>query len=53
MAELSFDSTQDLLRCFGPQYMESVNPDEGNFVNLQKSTAFIAEELIMYERGAS
>ena len=53
LAELWFDNKKDLLKCFGPQYMERVNPDERNFVNLEKSTAFATEEFIVYERGAS
>jgi uncharacterized protein (TIGR02118 family) len=53
MAELWFDSREDLLKCFGTQYMERVHPDESNFVNLEKSTALAAKEFIMYERGAS
>lgn len=50
LAELWFDSKEDLLKCFGAQYMERVHPDEPNFVNLEKSTAFAAQEFIMYER---
>ena len=53
MAELWFDNKEDLLKSFGAQYMERVHPDEANFVNLEKSTAFAAQEFIMFERGAS
>jgi uncharacterized protein (TIGR02118 family) len=53
LAELWFDNKEDLLKSFGSQYMERVNPDEPNFVNLEESTAFIAREFIIYERGAS
>jgi len=53
MAELWFDNSEDLLASFGTQYMERVHPDEPNFVNLEKSTAFAAKEFIMYERDAS
>ena len=51
LAELWFDDKKDLLKSFGPEYVEMVNPDEPNFVNLEESTAFVAREFIMYERG--
>jgi len=53
IAELWFDNKEDLLKSFGDQYMERVHPDEPNFVNLEKSTAFAAKEFIMYEGDAS
>jgi len=51
LAELWFDSTADLLACFGDQYLERVHPDEANFADPDKCTAFPAREYVIYERG--
>ena len=48
-----FVEYEDLLRSFGTQYMERVHPDEPNFLDLDKSTAFAAKEFIMYGEGVS
>lgn len=50
LAELWFDSKEDLLESFGDQYMERVHPDESNFADLDKCTAFAAREYVIYER---
>ena len=50
MAELWFDSVDDLKACFGRQYMEAVHPDEPRFVDPSLSSALVAKEHIIYER---
>jgi uncharacterized protein (TIGR02118 family) len=51
MAELWFDSAADLEACFGRQYMEVVHPDEPKFVDPERSSALVAKEYLIYERG--
>jgi hypothetical protein len=51
MAELWFDSVEDLKVCFGPQYMDVVHPDEPKFVDPQRSSALVAKEFLIYERA--
>jgi uncharacterized protein (TIGR02118 family) len=50
LAELWFDTADDLERCFGPEYLATVHEDEHSFVDLEQSTAFVAKEFVMYER---
>jgi len=50
LAELWFDSRDDLLACFGDQYMQRVHPDEANFADLDKCTAFPTREYVIYQR---
>ncbi len=50
LAELWFDSVDDLRACFGDEYSASVHLDEPNFVNLDRATAFVATEHIINER---
>jgi len=51
LAELWFDSREGLTESFGNQYMQRVQTDEANFADLDKCTAFAAEEYVIYERG--
>jgi uncharacterized protein (TIGR02118 family) len=51
MAELWFDSVEDLKACFGRQYMDVVHPDEPKFVDPQRSSALVAKEYLVYERA--
>ncbi|MGO9047019.1 MAG: EthD domain-containing protein [Xanthobacteraceae bacterium] len=51
LAELWFDSVDDLQACFGRQYLDVVHPDEPKFVDPEGSSALIAEEHIIYERA--
>jgi uncharacterized protein (TIGR02118 family) len=53
LAELWFDSRDDLLACFGDEYLATVHEDEHNFVDLDRSTAFVTREHVMYERPGS
>ena len=50
IAELWFDSIEDLSACFGPRYLEIVNPDELRFVEPARSSALVAREYLIYER---
>jgi hypothetical protein len=52
LAELWFDTSDDLEACFGAEYLATVHLDEPNFVDLDRSTAFIAREHLVYERSA-
>jgi uncharacterized protein (TIGR02118 family) len=51
MAELWFDSADDLKACFGRQYMDVVHPDEPKFVDPERSSALVAKEYLIYGRG--
>jgi uncharacterized protein (TIGR02118 family) len=50
MAELWFDTIDDLKACFGRQYLEAVHPDEPRFVDPSRSSALVATEYVIYER---
>lgn len=50
IAELWFDSIEDLSACFGPRYLEIVNLDELRFVEPARSSALVAREYLIYER---
>ena len=52
LAELWFDTDDDLSACFGPEYLATVHLDESTFVDLAQATAFLATEHIIYERHA-
>jgi uncharacterized protein (TIGR02118 family) len=51
MAELWFDSREDLKTCFDRQYLDVVHPDELNFVDPARSSALVAREFPIYERA--
>ena len=50
LAELWFDTDDDLSACFGPEYLATVHLDESSFVDLEQATAFMATEHLIYER---
>ncbi len=50
LAELWFDTVDDVVACFGDEYRATVHLDEPNFVNLEKATAFMATEHVINER---
>lgn len=52
LAELWFDSREELEQSFGDQYRERVQPDEANFADLDKCTAFPTKEYVIYERDS-
>ena len=50
LAELWFDTADDLTACFGDEYLATVHLDEPNFVNFEKATAFMTTEHLINER---
>lgn len=49
VAELWFDSAQEIERAFAePRYLEIIRPDELKFIDIEKTTTFLTNEISMH-----